>query len=119
MARVTAESLGVKVQVDPEPQRNSFIRSDQYNFIRHGIPAVAMAVGYIKDSSEQSLFKEWRTKRYHAPSDDLNQPVELSAAARYEEIVRALMVGLANNSQPPRWKKESFFARYAQPGGGN
>ncbi|HWZ43598.1 MAG TPA: M28 family metallopeptidase, partial [Candidatus Saccharimonadales bacterium] len=82
MARATAESLGVKVQVDPEPQRNSFIRSDQYNFIRHGIPAVAMAVGYIKDSSEQSLFKEWRTKRYHAPSDDLNQPVELSAAAR-------------------------------------
>ncbi len=116
MARAVADSLGVKAQTDPEPQRNSFIRSDQYNFIRHGIPAVAMAVSYEKDSPEQQLFKDWRTKRYHAPSDDLNQPVELPAAARYEELVRGLMVRLANGDKRPQWKKDSFFVRYAQTG---
>lgn len=116
MAGTVADSLGVKALTDPEPQRNSFIRSDQYNFIRHGIPAVAMSVGYEKDSPEQQLFKDWRTKRYHAPSDDLNQPVELPAAARYEEIVRGLMVQLANGDKRPQWKKDSFFIRYAQTG---
>lgn len=29
--------------------------------------------------------KDWRTLRYHAPSDDTNQPVDLAAAAGYEE----------------------------------
>src|SRR6185437_1602119 len=48
MARDVAQSLGVQVQADPEPQRNSFIRSDQYNFIRHGVPALAMGVGFEK-----------------------------------------------------------------------
>jgi Zn-dependent M28 family amino/carboxypeptidase len=38
-----AQSQGVQVQPDPEPQRNAFIRSDQYNFIRHGVPALAWA----------------------------------------------------------------------------
>ncbi|HXB21607.1 MAG TPA: M28 family metallopeptidase [Candidatus Solibacter sp.] len=113
MARDVAQSLGVQAAPDPEPQRNSFIRSDQYNFIRRGIPALAMSVSYAKGSPEQKLFKDWLTKRYHAPSDDLDQPVDLSAAAKYEEIIRALMVRLANGDQRPQWKQDSFFRRYA------
>ncbi len=42
--RQVAEALGVKVQPDPEPLRNLFVRSDQYNFIRHGVPSVAMSI---------------------------------------------------------------------------
>src|ERR1041385_5616460 len=108
-----AKSLGVEVQADPEPQRNSFIRSDQYNFIRHGIPALAMKVGFVTGSPEQETFKNWLTQRYHAPSDDTNQPVELDAAGRYEEIVRALMVKTADEERRPQWKANSFFRRYA------
>src|SRR5208283_4434274 len=44
--RQVAEQQGVQVQADPEPLRNSFIRSDQYSFIRQGIPSVAMKVGF-------------------------------------------------------------------------
>lgn len=113
-----AESLGVKPQVDPEPQRNAFIRSDQYNFIRHGIPGLAMQVSSEKGSPEQKIFKDWLTQRYHAPSDDLNQPVDTSAAAKYEEIVRALMVRVADDTQRPQWKQNSFFRRYAQSSAG-
>src|SRR5437660_2014364 len=115
MARDVAQSVGVQATPDPEPQRNSFIRSDQYNFIRHGIPALAMSVSYAKDSPEQKIFKDWLTKRYHAPSDDLDQPVDLGAAAKYEEIIRALMVRVANGDRRPQWKQESFFRRYAEP----
>ncbi|MFZ1917509.1 MAG: M28 family peptidase [Terriglobales bacterium] len=115
-AREVAQSLGVKVQPDPEPQRNVFIRSDQYNFIRHGVPSIMMDVGAEPGSAEQKIFKDWLTQRYHAPSDDVNQPVDLEAAARYEEIVRGLLIKVADDPQPPRWKPQSFFRRYA---GGN
>ncbi len=113
--RQVAEARGVTVQADPQPERNLFVRSDQYNFIRHGIPALAMGVAPDPNSPEQKqLFKDWLTQRYHAPSDDLAQPVDLGAAAEYEEIVRALMVSVADNPRRPQWKPESFFRRYAE-----
>jgi Zn-dependent M28 family amino/carboxypeptidase len=115
-ARQIAQANGVAVQPDPEPLRNLFIRSDQYSFIKHGIPSIIMDVGYTPGSPEQQVFKDWLTHRYHAPSDDLNQPVDLQAAAMYEEIVRQLLVTVANSASRPQWKPDSFFRRYA--GGG-
>ena len=118
MAAETAQSLGVRSQPDPEPQRNAFIRSDQYNFIRHGVPAVAMGVGFDPGSPEQHIFKDWLTRRYHAPSDDLNQPVDLGAAAKYEEIIRSLMLRVTASPGRPQWSSGSFFRRYAGMGAG-
>ena len=114
-ARQVAEARGIKVQADPQPERNVFIRSDQYNFIRHGIPALAMGVAPDPNSPEQKqLFRDWLTHRYHAPSDDLDQPVDLSSAAQYEEVIRGLMISVADSSKRPQWKAESFFRRYAE-----
>ncbi len=113
-AREVAQSLGVKVQPDPEPQRNIFIRSDQYSFIRHGVPSVMMELGAEPGSPEQKIFKDWLTQRYHAPSDDINQPVDLAAAAKYEEIVRGLLINVAVTEHRPEWKPDSFFRRYAE-----
>jgi Zn-dependent M28 family amino/carboxypeptidase len=117
VAREVAQAQGIAVQPDPEPQRNVFIRSDQYNFIRHGIPALAMGVGATPGSPEQQIFKDWLTQRYHAPSDDLNQPVDLSAAALYEEVIRGMLVSVAQNPHRPQWKPDSFFRRYSQAAG--
>jgi Zn-dependent M28 family amino/carboxypeptidase len=110
-ARDVAGAYGIRVEADPQPLRNAFIRSDQYNFIVHGIPALAMSVGATTDE-ERKLHKEWLTNRYHAPSDDLNQPVDLSAAAAYEEVVRGLVIKAADDSRRPEWKSSSFFRRY-------
>jgi Zn-dependent M28 family amino/carboxypeptidase len=119
MAQEVAQSLGVQVQADPEPQRNAFIRSDQYNFIRHGVPALAMGVGFEKGSPEQTIFKSWLTQRYHAPSDDLEQPVDLAAAGKYEEIIHTLMIRVADAPGRPQWKPDSFFRRYAPMASGS
>jgi Zn-dependent M28 family amino/carboxypeptidase len=105
--------LGLRVQPDPAPLRNVFIRSDQYNFVRQGIPSVMIDIGYAPDSPEETVMKAWRTERYHAPSDDVNQPVDLAAAAGYEELIRALTVAVANDPRRPAWKQDSFFRRYA------
>lgn len=112
-AAEAARSFGVKPVADPEPLRNLFIRSDQYYFIRHGVPSVIMDVFFEPGSAEQKLFKDWLTNRYHAPSDDMNQPVDLAAAALYEEIAHKLVVETANADAAPKWNTDSFFKRYA------
>ena len=112
-ARAAAAAHGVGVERDPEPQRNIFIRSDQYNFILRGIPALMMAVAPDPASPEQvKLFRNWLTQRYHAPSDDTAQPVDLSAAGLYEDVVRILVLDVANAGRRPEWKPDSFFRRY-------
>jgi Zn-dependent M28 family amino/carboxypeptidase len=112
-AQEAAQLFGVRVQPDPEPLRNTFIRSDQYNFIRHGIPAVKLDAGYDPGSPEQKILKDWLTNRYHAPSDDLAQPIDSASAGLYEEIIRQLLISVANTDARPAWKPDSFFRRYA------
>lgn len=114
-AREVAKQLGVEVQPDPEPLRNSFVRSDQYSFIRQGVPSLAMSVGTAKGSPEAAIEKEWLTKNYHAPSDDTSQHVDLAAAGKFEDIMLALAMKVANAPQPPQWNSDSFFRRFVTP----
>ncbi len=111
--RDVAKDLGLAVQADPEPQRNRFIRSDQYSFIKAGIPALAMKVGYEPGSSEAEIARKWTAERYHAPSDDLNQPIDLGAAGKFVEVVRTLALRIADRPDRPHWLPNSFFKRYA------
>jgi Zn-dependent M28 family amino/carboxypeptidase len=110
--RKVAASANVEVQDDPAPQRNVFVRSDQYNFIRRGIPAVMIAFGSRKGSPEEAIEKAWLTNRYHAPSDDLSQPVDLPAAAAYNRFMLTLATMVANDNARPQWKPDSFFRRF-------
>src|SRR5271167_1413366 len=112
MVRQVAQRQGVQVQPDPEPLRNAFIRSDQYSFIRQGIPSLAMSVGFKPGSPEAAAHKKWLTERYHAPSDDVNQPVDLVAAGKFEDIVQDLAVKVADDPQRPQWNNNSFFRRF-------
>jgi hypothetical protein len=111
--RAVCKAAGVEVQADKEPQRNLFIRSDQYSFIRRGVPALAFKFGYLPGSAEEKLHKEWLKNRYHAPSDDTNQPVDLAAAAKFNDIMRKLTERVADTPARPQWNKDSFFRRFA------
>jgi Zn-dependent M28 family amino/carboxypeptidase len=113
-AAAVAESVGVTPQADLEPKRNIFIRSDQYSFIRQGIPSVALKVGFDKGSAEEGIAKKWLTERYHAPSDDIAQPVDKQAAGAFDALVAKLLERVANRDDRPRWKDNSFFKRFAK-----
>lgn len=112
--RAVAQAHGLKVQADPEPARNRFVRSDQYSFIREGIPALAFKFGYEKGSPEEQKQKTWTHDRYHAPSDDLAQPVDKEAAAQFNQVLVEMATRLANEPQRPAWKPDSFFKRFAK-----
>jgi Zn-dependent M28 family amino/carboxypeptidase len=111
--RAVAAGMDVKVLADAQPDRNIFIRSDQYNFIRAGVPSVMNAFAATPGTAEEKTMKDWLTNRYHAPSDDTNQPVDLVAAARFNRLLLALTERVANAEARPEWKQASFFKRFA------
>jgi len=111
--RVVARELGVEVQTDREPEQNRFIRSDQYSFIRRGVPALAFKFGYEFGTQDEKTRLAWVRERYHQPSDDLNQPVDLEAAAKFNRVIMALLRRVADDAARPAWNADSFFKRFA------
>ena len=111
--RAVASGMDVKVLPDAQPDRNIFIRSDQYNFIRAGVPSIMNAFAATPGTAEEKTMKDWLTNRYHAPSDDTSQPVDLVAAARFNRLLLALTERVANADSRPQWKQTSFFKRFA------
>ena len=114
LAAEVAGFMGLPLVADPFPDRNSFVRSDQYSFIREGVPALAFKFGFAKGSPEVEIERKWRSSRYHAPSDDLLQPVEKLDAVRLHDFVAELGWRVANAQDQPRWGNKSFFRRFAQ-----
>jgi hypothetical protein len=113
-AKAVGAAMGVKVQPDPEPRRNVFIRSDQYSFILRGIPSVMVDIGNEKGSKEAQMEKDWLATRYHGRSDDLNQPINRESAAKFNELVMRLVVRAADENARPAWEKTSFFRRFSR-----
>jgi Zn-dependent M28 family amino/carboxypeptidase len=112
--KLAAADSGVGVQFDKEPEQNRFIRSDQYSFIKQGIPALAFKFGYEFGTPQEKIFKAWVKDVYHKPSDDLNQPVDKEAAAQFDRIIADLLERVANDPARPQWHQDSFFKRFAK-----
>jgi hypothetical protein len=111
--RGVAQLNDVEVQFDKQPPQNRFIRSDQASFVRQGIPGLGFKFGWTPDSPEQKIFNDWIHDRYHAPSDDLQQPVDTVAAAQFTHIIAQLALRVANEPGKPAWYPESFYDHLA------
>ena len=105
---------GVTVQADKQPDHVRFIRSDQYSFIKKGVPSLAFKFGWLPGTPEEKLFNDWYKDRYHGPSDDASQPVDKAAAAQFDDILGKLALRVADASARPSWKPDSFFRRFVQ-----
>lgn len=114
MAAAVGRSMGLPLVPDPFPDRNSFVRSDQYSFIREGVPALAFKFGFGPKDPESEIEKQWRSTRYHAPSDDLAQPVAKEDAIRLHDFVGELALRVADAPERPAWGGQSFFRRFAR-----
>jgi Zn-dependent M28 family amino/carboxypeptidase len=111
--RAVGAADGIHVIDDEQPEANRFIRSDQYSFIRKGVPALAFKFGYGKGSPQEKIFNDWVHTRYHEPSDDLNQPVDKDAAGKFCHMLYLLADRVANAATRPAWEPTSFFRRFA------
>jgi Zn-dependent M28 family amino/carboxypeptidase len=113
-ARAIGRQMGLPVAPDPFPERNSFIRSDQYSFIEEGIPSLAFKFGFAAGTPEAATEAAWRRDVYHSPSDDPSQAVWADDEIRLHDFIAALALRVANANARPRWNPDSFFRRFAR-----
>jgi Zn-dependent M28 family amino/carboxypeptidase len=111
-ARAVGAEHNIEIAVDPEPDRNSFIRTDQYSFVLAGVPALAMKFGWTADSPEYKAWRQWLAQRYHSTEDNLSQPVDTAAAAQFNAFLGDLARRVANNAGRPHYVESSFFHRF-------
>jgi hypothetical protein len=114
-ARAVAAMQGLQMAPDALPDRNVFIRTDQFSFVREGVPALAFKFGFAKDTPEFQIEHDWRANRYHAPSDDLDQPVMKEEAVKLDAYVAALTARVADADARPEWLPSSVFRPQAAP----
>ena len=107
-----AGKLGLRVSPDPLPEQVSFIRADHYSFVRQGIPAITIGEGLqAKDPKidGRKFVENWIATRYHAPSDDMDQPLNFDATVQFMQISFLVGYDLAQERQRPSWKAGDFF----------
>ena len=98
--KTVAEGMGIKTVPDPLPDRNVFIRTDQFSFVRQGVPALVFKFGYAKGTPEFDIEHDWRANRYHSPSDDLQQPMLKDEAVKLDSLVAGIAARVANADGP-------------------
>ncbi|MBB3765006.1 M20/M25/M40 family metallo-hydrolase [Sphingomicrobium lutaoense] len=107
--------IGISVSKDPMPEQAIFTRSDHYRFAQAGIPSILLFTGYGSGGEEQwsAFFKE----RYHRAGDDLTQPINWTALARYAELNYRIARRLARETHRPYWYEGNFFGDLFDPKG--
>lgn len=102
-----ASADGLPVVSDPFPEQASLVRSDQYSFIRMGVPSVIL--GATRDAAARDQALDWLKNRYHRPSDDMSQPMDFEAAARFTRDQFLIGYAVAQADARPRWNRGDFF----------
>ena len=91
--------MGITVSPDPMPEESIFVRSDHYRFVLRGVPAILLFTGHANGG--KAHWDHYLGKVYHSPKDDLSQPINWTAAARYGELNYRIARTLADEDAAP------------------
>ncbi len=118
VAARAAEDAGFRIAPDPMPEEVIFIRSDQFSFVKQGVPAIYLDVGTGSTDPSfdgETAVREFLTTHYHRPSDDLTRTFHADSMLRFVAANRALIRAVADAPDPPRWRKGNFFGEMFGP----
>jgi hypothetical protein len=110
--RAAAATAGVSVDADPIPEQVIFIRSDQYNFVKRGVPAIFPGIGFggeAKRALNGPLARRWFGEHYHRPSDQPGPELRADRLERETRTYFLIALSVARAAERPRWKPESPF----------
>lgn len=97
---------------DPIPEEVVFIRSDQFSFVRQGVPSVFLVPGFTSTDPEidgEAAFREHLATHYHRPSDDSTRPVDWDSALRFARANVRIGYTVASDEKRPSWNAGDFF----------
>ncbi len=99
---------------DPNPENGMFFRSDQFPFVKQGVPAI-YAKGYVdaekygKVETMKLVDKYWK-ETYHTPTDEYHpEQADLSGVVEDAKLLYQVGTNLANSAEWPAWNKDSEF----------
>jgi hypothetical protein len=99
--------MNVKLSPDPMPEQGIFTRSDHYQFVRQGVPAVFLMTGYANGG--EKAWGEFQEGFYHSPRDDMSQKVDWKAGAKFAEANYRITRAMADSPTPPLWYSGDYF----------
>jgi len=109
-----ASQAGLDYTADPRPELVRFIRSDQFSFVRRGVPGLNLKPGARSSDPAfdgPAMHEAYLKDHYHQPSDDLELPFSQEGSERFARVALLLGLQVANGGQRPRWNDGDFFAR--------
>lgn len=104
--------IGLTLAPDPFPEQGIFTRSDQYSFVKRGIPALFLYNGFTDMDGQnkgQAIWDSFLVEHYHEPSDDLSLPIDYNVSAKFSDVFRLLTLEVANAPSRPLWYDDSIF----------
>jgi len=112
VAQRATEAEGLQLVPDQTPDEVLFVRSDQYSFVREGIPAL-----YLDDAKlsadpsvdPEAVFREHLRVDYHMPSDDMTLPIHWPSMAALARVNARIGIEIANDPARPAWLPGDFF----------
>ncbi|ADW67247.1 M28 family peptidase [Granulicella tundricola] len=109
-AKSVAGPMGIEIRADREPERNLLLRADHWPFMQIGVPSIGFIFGYDPGTDAERRYRQWYTTQYHRPQDDLTQPMDFDAAAKFDTFFYTLTRRLANDAARPAWTAGSKYA---------
>ena len=108
----SAERVGFTLSPDPRPEEVIFIRSDQYSFVKKGIPSVFVVPGQTATDpgiDGPEVWDRFLATVYHTPSDDMSQEFHWETGVRFTQANVAIGMEIANSPVRPTWNEGDFF----------
>ena len=108
-----AEQMGVTRIDDPTPEEAFFVRSDHYSFVKAGIPSVYLDTIPVEEA--KPLYDDFMENRYHKVTDQVGQPIDWNAAAKFAKINYLITRRMADDDARPLWYSDSYFGNAMAP----
>lgn len=112
--RKAAAREGVTLSPDPLPEEGLFTRSDHFRFVEVGVPSIFLMTGF--QNGGEAKFRGFLAGCYHKPCDDLSQPIDYAAGAKFARINYEIAREIADADARPTWNPGDFFGgKFARP----
>jgi hypothetical protein len=113
-AAAAARATGYVISPDPDPDQVYFIRSDQYSFVKHGVPSVFPGAGWRDahgdTATNKAIGDKWGAEHYHQPSDEWRPEYRAEWAAKEAGFDFLLGLSVAMAAERPHWNPGDAFA---------
>jgi hypothetical protein len=118
-ALAASRAAGLLLSPDPEPELVLFVRSDQYSFVKRGIPAIFTGEGFRdahgNTAVNEAASNQWAAERYHQPSDEWLPSYHGTLTLPELRFETLLGLAVADADTRPQWNPGDVFAAVGKP----